>query len=500
MLTLGELFTLIVYGQLILEQAELTGPGPRRRRPDLRRPGPRLLGLRGRAARQADRRPRRSRRGRSSRSAGRSSTPSASRASSRRSRRSAGAYEMRAVSAAAPGGRIPGHRLLTDRHAPRRHRRPRLHAASATPCAATAGTATCRAWTGRSCSSPARPPGSGCAAAEGFARLGAAVRMLARDAGRGRARARAQVARGDRQRRRAGAAVRPQRPRHRARASPTSSSRASSAWTCSSTTPASCRSTRTLSPDGIELTFATNVLGPFLLTELLLPLLRDERAGADRERLLRRHVHAQARRGDLQSTRGDFDGPAAYARTKRAEVILTEMLAERLAGTGVVVHAMHPGWADTPGVQTSLPRFHSRDASRCCARPSRAPTRSSGSAPPTSRRGAPASFWHDRRRRPTHRVPWTRESPADRDALWAACEQLSGLRPQPRSDLTDGPLRRNRREPARAGGRLRLPQRLLDDAGVGPRRRRGRAPGRRADRRRQPRSASSPTSWAARRR
>ena len=38
-------------------------------------------------------------------------------------------------------------------------------------------------------------------------------------------------------------------------------------------------------------------------------------------------------------------------------MILTELWAERLRGTGVSVHSMHPGWADTPGVQTSLPRF-----------------------------------------------------------------------------------------------------------------------------------------------
>jgi NAD(P)-dependent dehydrogenase (short-subunit alcohol dehydrogenase family) len=129
---------------------------------------------------------------------------------------------------------------------------------------------------------------------------------------------------------------------------------------------------------------------------------------------------------DLQSTRGDFDGPAAYARTKRAEVVLTEMLAERLAGTGVVVHAMHPGWADTPGVQSSLPRFHAltRPLLRTPAQGADTIVWLGAAAAPAQSSGG---FWHDRRERPTHRVPWTRESPADRDALWAACEQLSGL-------------------------------------------------------------------------
>ena len=59
LLTLGELFTLIPYGQLICEQAEFVELPARHARPDLRRPDPRLLGLRGRAARQdlGDRRP-----------------------------------------------------------------------------------------------------------------------------------------------------------------------------------------------------------------------------------------------------------------------------------------------------------------------------------------------------------------------------------------------------------------------------------------------------------
>ena len=35
-------------------------------------------------------------------------------------------------------------------------------------------------------------------------------------------------------------------------------------------------------------------------------------------------------------------------------------------------------------------------------------------------------FWHDRRTRPTHRVPWTKETPEDRERLWAECERLSG--------------------------------------------------------------------------
>ena len=48
----------------------------------------------------------------------------------------------------------------------------------------------------------------------------------------------------------------------------------------------------------------------------------------------------------------------AYARCKRALMIKTEQWAEDWAANGIVVNAMHPGWADTPGVESALPEFH----------------------------------------------------------------------------------------------------------------------------------------------
>ena len=117
-------------------------------------------------------------------------------------------------------------------------------------------------------------------------------------------------------------------------------------------------SERTLSVDGIELTFATNVLGPFLLTNLLIPLLKKSTpariVNVSSGGMYTQRIHLD----DLQMAHEEFDGATAYARTKRAQVILTELWAERLQGTGVVAHAMHPGWADTPGMKSSLPRFY----------------------------------------------------------------------------------------------------------------------------------------------
>ncbi len=181
---------------------------------------------------------------------------------------------------------------------------------------------------------------------------------------------------------------------------------------------------RELSADGIELTLATNVTGPFLLTQLLIPAL-EHSAPSRIVNVSSGGMYTQKLRADdLQSEQEDFDGPTAYARTKRAEVVLSEMWAQRLAGTGITVHAMHPGWADTPGVRSSLPRFY-----RVTRPLLRSPHQgadtivwlgAAGEPPETS-----GGFWHDRRRRPTHLLPGTRETEVERDRLWAECVSLS---------------------------------------------------------------------------
>ncbi len=184
---------------------------------------------------------------------------------------------------------------------------------------------------------------------------------------------------------------------------------------------------RELSAGGIELTLATNVIGPFLLTQLLVGLL--ERGAPSRiVNVASGGMYAQKLRvDDLQSEQGDFDGPTVYARTKRAEVVLTEMWAQRLAGTGVTVHAMHPGWADTGGLKSSLPRFH-----RATRPLLRSPDQGADTIVWLGAAAEPADssggFWHDRRRRPTHLLPRTRETEAERSRLWAECVALSSPR------------------------------------------------------------------------
>jgi NAD(P)-dependent dehydrogenase (short-subunit alcohol dehydrogenase family) len=177
--------------------------------------------------------------------------------------------------------------------------------------------------------------------------------------------------------------------------------------------------------EGIELALATNLLSHFLLTNLLIPRL-EASAPARIINVSSGGMYTQrVRVRDLQSTRGEYKGSIAYARAKRGQVILTELWAEQLAGRGVVVHAMHPGWADTPGVEKSLPVFRKITKPFLRTPEQGADTivwlAASDEAAETS-----GNFWLDRRPRPTHRLKSTVEAVDDRHGLWDALNDLAG--------------------------------------------------------------------------
>ena len=202
--------------------------------------------------------------------------------------------------------------------------------------------------------------GLGLAAAGGCARLGATVWLAVRNRERGEA-ARARILEHSGRSRRPRRAVRPEPPASRCDASPSASPARRNGSTSSSTTPGSSPRSASCSPDGIELTLATNVIGLVPAHPVADRAARAQRAVPDRQRVLGGMYTQKLRVDDLQSEQGEFDGPTVYARTKRAEVILTEMWAQRLAGTGVTVHAMHPGWVDTGGLESVAAAVPQRD-------------------------------------------------------------------------------------------------------------------------------------------
>ena len=101
--------------------------------------------------------------------------------------------------------------------------------------------------------------------------------------------------------------------------------------------------TRALTAEGHEVTFATNHLSVQLLTTLLLPALK--KAGTARVVTVSSGIHPIGRIhfDDLTLTRGY--GPfKAYAQSKLANILFTQELAKRLEGTGVTANCLHPGF------------------------------------------------------------------------------------------------------------------------------------------------------------
>jgi NAD(P)-dependent dehydrogenase (short-subunit alcohol dehydrogenase family) len=175
---------------------------------------------------------------------------------------------------------------------------------------------------------------------------------------------------------------------------------------------------RTRTADGVELTFATHVLAPWVLIDELTPLLRNAAPSRVINVTSGGQYDQKIPAGDPESDHARYGPKKVYARTKREELVLTELWAQRLAGTGVHVHAMHPGWADTAGVRTWMPLF------RALTRPViRSPEQGAdtivwlGGAPEAIQ--TTGLFWHDRRPRPvTYLIGAGADDDATRRELW----------------------------------------------------------------------------------
>ena len=170
---------------------------------------------------------------------------------------------------------------------------------------------------------------------------------------------------------------------------------------------------REVTDEGFERTFAIMVLGPFTLVSRLLPRLLESPDG----RLVAvtsGGMYTQALPlDDLAYERGTYSGAKSYARAKRAQVALIREWARRLRGTGVVANAMHPGWANTPGLEASLPGFAGLVGGQLRTAAEGVDTVLWLAAAPEARASSGRLFL-DRRERPFDRIPSTRLTAADR--------------------------------------------------------------------------------------
>jgi NAD(P)-dependent dehydrogenase (short-subunit alcohol dehydrogenase family) len=189
-------------------------------------------------------------------------------------------------------------------------------------------------------------------------------------------------------------------------------------------------SSREFSAQGIEQTLATHLVGPLRLTALVLPLLRRTPEGGPARIIWVSSGGMYPRRlsvDRLAAWTGPFDGVSTYADVKRAQVVLSEMLAARLAPHGVTSRAMHPGWASTAGVQTSLPRFHAA-TQRILRSPGEGADTVVWLAACRRLDSVPGGgFWFDRRKVSPYLLPGTKESAAERQRLWVQAHDWAGL-------------------------------------------------------------------------
>ncbi|XP_037646443.1 dehydrogenase/reductase SDR family member 12 [Sebastes umbrosus] len=181
---------------------------------------------------------------------------------------------------------------------------------------------------------------------------------------------------------------------------------------------------RELTEDGLEKNFATNTLGTYVLTTALIPALKkaeDPRVvTVSSGGMLTQKLNVD----DLQFEKGVFDGTAAYAQNKRQQVILTD----RWASQHKDIHfsCMHPGWADTPAVQTSMPSFHAKMQNKLRTEAMGADTTVWLAASAAAAKQPSGLFFQDRKAVATHLpLASSRSSPQEDEKLLAALDEFA---------------------------------------------------------------------------
>lgn len=182
--------------------------------------------------------------------------------------------------------------------------------------------------------------------------------------------------------------------------------------------------TREVDEDGLEKNFATNALGTYILTSGLIPILLKQESPrvvtVSSGGMLVQKLDVK----DLQFEKmNPFDGTMAYAQNKRQQVVMTEKWAEKYKE--IFFSSMHPGWADTPAVRSSMPGFHQKMKDRLRISEQGADTIVWLAVADISKQTS-GSFYQDRKAVATHLpLAWSKASDSDKDKLMSELEEMA---------------------------------------------------------------------------
>jgi dehydrogenase/reductase SDR family protein 12 len=180
---------------------------------------------------------------------------------------------------------------------------------------------------------------------------------------------------------------------------------------------------------GTEVTVASQLVAPFLLSGLLLSPLQAARPSRVIQVSSGGMYTQRFDIATLEMDQDNYDGTVAYAKVKRAQLVLMHEWVRRFGASGIAFHAMHPGWADTPGIRSGLPGFSKVMGPILRSPDAGADTAVWLSADPVAVQ-TNGKFWLDRRPRWENKVPWTRlgedEFQRSGSELWEWCAERAG--------------------------------------------------------------------------
>lgn len=199
------------------------------------------------------------------------------------------------------------------------------------------------------------------------------------------------------------------------------------------------RKERQMTPDGLELTFATNVMAYFLLTNLLLDALQHAAAPGEASEgtggrpaqaprtsrivnVASRYGNARLDFDDLQTAKGKYSYLRSTPPTMLARVLLTQEFAERLRGSGVVANAVHPGLIKNTSLLQDVGGPFRWITNAFGAPAENAADTALWLATSNETAGVSGKLWSKRKELPT---PGMGSDPEARERLWNMCTQLA---------------------------------------------------------------------------